>query len=56
MGNIKEGEQPACVASCPLRAIEVGRLADFENRHDVTISIRHIHPLILPILLPGIRF
>ena len=42
LGNISEGEQPACVASCPLRAIEVGKLANFENRHDVTIAIRHI--------------
>ena len=40
--NIKDGEQPACVSACPMRAIEVGKLSDFANRPGATISIRHI--------------
>jgi anaerobic dimethyl sulfoxide reductase subunit B (iron-sulfur subunit) len=37
---LNAGESPACVAACPTRAIEVGKLSDFEGRRGVTIAIR----------------
>ena len=38
----KEGELPACVAACPMRAIEVGPLRGFLKRPDTTLSIRNL--------------
>ncbi|AGK55577.1 4Fe-4S dicluster domain-containing protein [Bacillus sp. 1NLA3E] len=40
--NVKEGELPACVSACPTRAIEIGKLSDFENRPGSTISIHNL--------------
>lgn len=40
--RIREGEKPACVAACPMRAIEVGMHQEFVNRRDVTDSIRNL--------------
>lgn len=38
--EIDRGEGPVCVASCPLRAIEVGLLSEIAARPGVTIEIR----------------
>ncbi len=40
LGRTAEGEPPACVAACPLRAIEVGPFEDVSRRAGATISIR----------------
>ncbi len=37
--ELEAGRPPVCVASCPLRAIEVGPLEEFVNRPGVTASL-----------------
>lgn len=39
---IDAGQHPACVASCPQRALDFGDLADLRKRYG---DLRHIHPL-----------
>jgi anaerobic dimethyl sulfoxide reductase subunit B (iron-sulfur subunit) len=41
---LKAGEMPACVAACPMRAIEVGPHRDFIKRRGLTLSIRNMPP------------
>ncbi len=42
IGLVGEGEEPVCVAACPMRAIEVGDLAEIGSRKGVTISLREM--------------
>ncbi len=42
VGLVAEGEEPVCVASCPMRAIEVGELAEIGSRKGTTISLREM--------------
>ena len=39
---MERGEDPVCVTACPMRAIEVGLLAEIENRRDATIEVRNL--------------
>jgi anaerobic dimethyl sulfoxide reductase subunit B (iron-sulfur subunit) len=41
-GRTAEGEPPACVASCPMRAIEVGSFEDVSLRTGATAAIRDL--------------
>ena len=38
-GLIDSGEDPACVAGCPMRAIEYGELADLQRKYGTTNTI-----------------
>ncbi len=40
--EMEHGEEPACVTSCPMRAIEIGPLAEIAARAGVTAAIRHL--------------
>jgi len=40
--EIEQGKSPVCVAACPMRAIEVGRLAEIDTRPGVAASIRNL--------------
>ena len=40
LGKVAEGEPPACVAACPMRAIEVGSFEDVAARAGATDAIR----------------
>jgi anaerobic dimethyl sulfoxide reductase subunit B (iron-sulfur subunit) len=40
--EIDSGRNPACVTSCPMRAIEIGRLSEIAARADVTITMRDL--------------
>ena len=42
VGEMEAGREPACVASCPTRVIEVGRLADLVERPGATMLIRGV--------------
>jgi anaerobic dimethyl sulfoxide reductase subunit B (iron-sulfur subunit) len=44
LGKAAEGEPPACVASCPMRAIEVASFEEISSRAGATISIRDLPP------------
>lgn len=39
---IERGEVPACVAACPMRAIEIGFLSEIAARPGATLSIRDL--------------
>src|SRR3990172_5558515 len=36
LDRIVEGQAPVCVASCPLRALDAGPIAELEQRYDAT--------------------
>jgi len=40
--EIDQGKSPVCVTSCPMRAIEVGLLAEIAVRPGATIAIHHL--------------
>ncbi len=40
---LAQGEEPACVASCPMRALEVGELSELQARHSTVVDA--IEPL-----------
>lgn len=42
MGRIAEGEPPACVASCPMRVIEVGTDVEVSARAGATATLRDL--------------
>ena len=42
LDQIEEGDTPVCVASCPMRAIEIGSLEEIATRQGATISIRNL--------------
>ncbi len=42
VGLVPMGEEPECVAACPMRAIEVGRLDQIALRAGATISLREM--------------
>lgn len=42
LDEIEKGRSPVCVTACPMRAIEVGQLADIAARPGVTIAIRNL--------------
>lgn len=44
VGLIAEGEDPVCVAACPMRAIEVGSLEEIGRRVGATISLKDLPP------------
>ncbi len=37
--ELDAGNMPACVTSCPMRAIEIGALSEFDTRPGATVSI-----------------
>lgn len=42
--EIEQGREPACVASCPMRIIEVGPLGEIEARAGATMAITGVPP------------
>lgn len=40
--ELDKGNSPVCVTACPMRAIEIGLLADIANRPGSTIAIRNM--------------
>jgi len=40
--EIDQGRSPVCVSSCPMRAIEIGRLADIAARPGASANIRNL--------------
>ncbi len=44
VGELDAGRSPVCVTSCPLRAIEVGDVAEFSRRAEAITEIRDLPP------------